>query len=83
MSPSLLSGLAGNAEPGRDLSPRVPGPAEPCDGAADQLVQLHGEPGHVGQGVNVIDGHRLDRPGKSGGRYVCELPLILPDSGAL
>ena len=25
----------------------------------------------------------LDRPGKSGGRYVCELPFILPDSSAL
>jgi hypothetical protein len=25
----------------------------------------------------------VDRPGKSGGRYVCELPLILPDSSAL
>jgi hypothetical protein len=25
----------------------------------------------------------LDRPGKSGGRYVCELSLILPDSSAL
>jgi len=25
----------------------------------------------------------LDRPGQSGGRYVCELSLILPDSSAL
>ena len=26
---------------------------------------------------------RVDRPGKSGGRYVCELSFILPDSSAL
>ena len=25
----------------------------------------------------------VDRPGKSGGRYVCELPFILPDPSAL
>jgi len=25
----------------------------------------------------------VDRPGKSGGRYVCELSLILADSSAL
>ena len=25
----------------------------------------------------------MDRPGKSGGRYVCELSPILPDSSAL
>jgi hypothetical protein len=34
---------------------------------------------------DVLDAceRRVDRPGKSGGRYVCELPLILPDSSAL
>jgi pSer/pThr/pTyr-binding forkhead associated (FHA) protein len=33
-----------------------------------------------------VNGRRVsevDRPGKSGGRYVCELSLILPDSSAL
>jgi hypothetical protein len=33
-------------------------------------------------GLGIVTRY-LDRSGKSGGRYVCELSLILPDSSAL
>ena len=59
-SPSLLCCLAGDTEPGRDLSPGVPGLPEPGDGLGDRLVQLGGEPGHVGQSVDVAG---RDSPG--------------------
>ena len=52
-APSLLCCLAGDAEAARDLGSGVPGAPEPGDGLADRLVQLGGEPGHVGQGVGV------------------------------
>jgi hypothetical protein len=51
--PPLLGCLACDPEPGCDLSPRITGYAEPGDGLADYLVQLGGQAGHVGQGVNV------------------------------
>ena len=51
--PALLCFLAGHTEPDRDLGPRIPDVPEPRDGLGDRLVQLGGESGHVGQGVNV------------------------------
>ena len=54
MTPSLCwAAWPSDAEPDCDLGPRVPGLAESDDGLADRVVQLGGEPGHVGQGVNV------------------------------
>ena len=58
-APSLLCCLAADAESARDLSPGVSGLAQADDGLADGLVQLGGEPGHIGQGVNVAVATRL------------------------
>jgi hypothetical protein len=52
-APSMLCCLASDAQPDRDLGPRVPGLPESDDSLADCLVQLGGHPGHVGQGVNI------------------------------
>jgi hypothetical protein len=53
LTPSLLGCLAGDAEASGDLGPRVTGRTEPGDGLADRVVQVGGQAGHVGQGVNV------------------------------
>jgi hypothetical protein len=53
MAPALLCCLAADAESGRDLGPGVPSLTQSDYGLGDGLVQLSGEPGHVGQGVNV------------------------------
>jgi hypothetical protein len=38
----------------------LPGLPESGDGAADRLVQFGGEPGHVGEGVNITGCHSPD-----------------------
>jgi hypothetical protein len=52
-APALLCRLTGDAKPGRDLGPGVPGLPEPSHGLGDRFVQLGGESGHVRQGVNI------------------------------
>jgi hypothetical protein len=44
IGPALLCCLSGDAEPGRDLGPRVPSVPQPDVGLAHGLVQLGGEP---------------------------------------
>ncbi len=44
---------------------------------------VHGERTHRAKVPGNVNRLKVDRPGKSGDRYVCELPFILPDSSAL
>jgi len=47
--PPLTGGLAGDAQAVSDLGPRVSEAVQPDRGLADCVVQVPGEPGHVGQ----------------------------------
>jgi hypothetical protein len=59
LAPSLLGCLTADAEPGRDLGPRVPRFAQSDHGQDDGLVQLGGEPGHVARASTSPPATRL------------------------
>ena len=70
-APALLGCLPGDAEPGADVSPAVAVAAQPGDGVADGGVEVVGERGHVGDGVDVAGGDAAavgadDAPGEGG-----------------
>jgi hypothetical protein len=52
-SPSLLCGLAGDAEPGADLGPGVAVSAQALDRLGDGAVQLVREPGHEAECFDI------------------------------
>jgi hypothetical protein len=53
LSPALLSGLAGDAEPGADLGPGVTVDAQALGGLCYGAVDLFGQAEHEGQGLDV------------------------------
>jgi hypothetical protein len=69
--PSCLGGLAGDAEPGADLGPGVPGVPQAGDGLGDRVVDVIGQADHVGQGLDVAGSDAAavgpqDAPGERG-----------------
>ena len=52
-SPPLLCSLAGNAEPGADLSPGVAAVAQSYNGLGDGGVDLLGQADHEDQGLDI------------------------------
>src|SRR5271166_4948983 len=78
-APALLGGLAGDAEPGTDVGPGVAEPAQPGDGLADSGVDLPGQVGHGGEGVDVTGGDAAgvgaqDAAGEAGVLVVADRP---------
>jgi hypothetical protein len=71
MAPSLLGCLAGDAEPGADLSPGVPGVSQAGDGLGYGIVDVVDQADHVGERLDIAGGDaaavgREDAPGERG-----------------
>ena len=81
-APSLLGGLAADAEPQADVGPGVArAGAQAGDGLGDGLIEVIGEPGHVGEGVDVAGGDAAAVRGDSAAQERGVL-VVLGDPGA-